>query len=310
MLTALAIAALVLSQADAGKAAPPAADAGKPAAAAAPAAPPQSPATVTFAEGFAIPESVLYDAAADQYLVSNINGSPFGKDNNGYIAVLSPDGKVVTPKFIAGGEKGVTLNAPKGMGLDQGVLYVADIDTVRMFDRKTGAPKGELPVAGATFLNDIAVGPGHRVFVSDSGLKEGFAPSGADAVYELKKKKLEVVAKGEDLGHPNGLVFARGKLHVVTFGSGELYALDKAGKKVDAVKPPKGSLDGVVELAGEELLISSWEGQAVYKVSKKGEFTEVLRGLKSPADLGWDSKRKRVLVPRFEESRVEAFELK
>ena len=36
-------------------------------------------------------------------------------------------------------------------------VYVADVDVVRRFHRVTGAPLGEIPISGATFLNDIAV---------------------------------------------------------------------------------------------------------------------------------------------------------
>jgi sugar lactone lactonase YvrE len=167
-------------------------------------------------------------------------------------------------------------------------------------------------IEGATFLNDIAVS-GDRVFVSDSGLKggaKGFEPSGTDAVYELKKGKAVALAKGDELGRPNGLCVEKGTVHVVTFGSGEHYTLDKAGKKTGAIKPPRGALDGLIDLGKGEHLVSSWEGQAVYRLDAKGNATEVLSGLKSPADIGWDSKRKRVLVPRFEESRVEVYELK
>jgi len=49
-----------------------------------------------------------------RYLVSNIDGKPDGVDNNGYITELSPDGKVVKAKFIAGGVGKVKLDAPKG----------------------------------------------------------------------------------------------------------------------------------------------------------------------------------------------------
>ena len=93
---------------------------------------------------------MLYDAETDTYLVSNINGAPLDKDNNGYITELSPDGKVVNAKLVEGGKGKVTLHAPKGSALKDGVLYVADIDTVRLFDRKTGAPKGEVAIKGAT----------------------------------------------------------------------------------------------------------------------------------------------------------------
>ena len=302
MLTAAVVVSMLLAQTPA-----------KPAEAPKPPAPEPSPRPVlVFAEGLATPESVLYDAALDQYLVSNIHGSPLAQDNNGYITVLSPDGKVVTPKLVAGGQGGVTLNAPKGMALVKGVLYVADIDTLRMFDRKTGAPKGEVKVEGATFLNDVAVGPGGRLFVSDSGLKAGaggFEPSGSDAVYELKKGKLEPLAKGPELGRPNGLCFHQGALHVVTFGSGEVYDLDAKGQKANVVKPPKGALDGILEVKGGHL-VSSWEGAVVYRLDKQGQATEVVTGVKAPADLGWDAKRGRVLVPRFEEHRVEAYEVK
>src|SRR5262245_722687 len=82
----------------------------------APPATPPGPKAVFHATGFQTPESVLYDDANDRYLVSNINGKPADADNNGYITVLGPDGKVVTEKWIEGGKNKVTLNAPKGSG--------------------------------------------------------------------------------------------------------------------------------------------------------------------------------------------------
>ena len=45
-------------------------------------------------EGFATPESVLYDVESDTYLVSNINGSPLAVDNNGFIWRIAPEGEV------------------------------------------------------------------------------------------------------------------------------------------------------------------------------------------------------------------------
>ena len=132
--------------------------------------PKAGPSTVT---GFKTPESVLYDAEADVYLVSNINGDPFGTDDNGFIAKVTADGKMET--WIDGAKEDVKLDAPKGMALLGDTLYVADITTVRMFDRKSGAAKGEVAIKGATFLNDLAAGT-DAVYVSDSGLGAGFKP--------------------------------------------------------------------------------------------------------------------------------------
>src|SRR6266496_4562221 len=95
---------------------------------------------VVAVEGFLTPESVLHDTAQDIYFVSNINGSPTAKDNNGFISRLRPDGAVENLKFIEGGKNGVTLNAPKGLALLGDTLWVADIDAVRAFNAKTGAP--------------------------------------------------------------------------------------------------------------------------------------------------------------------------
>jgi hypothetical protein len=283
-------------------------------AAAAPAEPakPAPPKPAAKYTGLATPESVLYDADNDRYLVSNINGKPTDKDDNGFISVLSPDGQVTTLKWIEGGKNKVKLDAPKGMALVKNTLYVADITVVRMFDAKTGAPKGDVAVPGATFLNDLASGPDGKVYVSDSGLKagkDGLEPTGTDAVYSIEKGKLKTIAKNKDLGGPNGLLSTEKGVVVVTFGSGEVYLLDEKGKKQDVSKPPTGALDGVLPL-GDSLLVSSWQGSAIYKGKLGGTFEEVLGDQKSPADIGYDTKRSRVLVPHFLEDTVETYDLK
>ncbi|MEE8410074.1 MAG: hypothetical protein V3T05_10735 [Myxococcota bacterium] len=253
--------------------------------------------------GFATPESVLYDAAADVYLVTNINGSPLEKDDNGFVSRVSPDGSISSLEWIAGTQDDVSLNAPKGMAITNGVLYIADIDAVRMFDAADGTPKGSIEIAGATFLNDVTVGNDGLVYVSDSGLKagaSGFEPSGTDAVYRINSdKSVEKLAEGDALGRPNGLVPAGADLLVVTFGSGEVYRLSRDGKRHNVLKPPGGALDGVVALPDGTFLMSSWEAKSLFVMKADGSFETVATGLESPADIGFDSKRKRVLVPLF-----------
>jgi hypothetical protein len=286
-----------------------------PVASAAPAAPaaPATPLPVVKYTGLATPESVLYDADNDRYLVSNINGKPADKDGNGFISALSPDGTVTALKWIEGGKNKVKLDAPKGTGIAKGVLYVADISVVRMFDLKTGAPKGEVAIPGSTFLNDIATGPDGKVYVSDSGLKpggpNGLEPDGTDAVYVIDKGHAKALAKSKDLGAPNGLLVTDKGVVVVTFGSGEVYLLDDKGQKQSASKPAGGVLDGVVSL-GDQLLVSSWETSTIYKGPLGGPFEAVLTNQKSPADIGYDTKRGRVLVPHFLEDTVEVYDLK
>ena len=282
-------------------------------ASAAPAPAPAAPKPVVrFTDGLSTPESVLYDAAHDRYLVSNINGGPAAVDNNGYIAELSPDGKVTQAKFIAGGVKNVKLDAPKGLGISKGTLYVADITTVRKFDVKTGAPQGEIKFPKATFLNDIAVSSDGKVYVSDSGLKpgkEGLEPDGSDAVYVIEKGNPKILAESKDLSGPNGLAIVGTELVVATFGSDEVYKLGDKGAKTSVTHLPAGGLDGIIVLGGDELLISSWKASAVFRGKLGGKFDVAVPELKAPADIGYDTKRKRLLVPHFMDNTVEVFDL-
>jgi sugar lactone lactonase YvrE len=277
---------------------------------AAPAEPPPPRPAASWA-GMSTPEGVVYDAEGDRYLVSNINGKPLDADNNGFISELLPDGTTKSPKLVEGGKK-ATLNAPKGMAIVKNVLYVADIDAVRMFDAKTGAPKGEIKIAGASFLNDVAAGPDGKVYVTDSGLKQGASdlePTGTDAIHVIDKGKAKPFALSKDLGRPNGVLVNDKGVWIATFGSDEIYRATAEGKKEDVTRAPKGGLDGL-GLLGSDLVVSSWQGQAIYKGPVGGKLAPVVWGIKAPADFAVDTKRGRVVVPRFMDNVVEAYEIK
>lgn len=269
------------------------------------------PAPVRVSFGLSTPESVLYDEESDRYFVSNINGKPLEDDNNGFISLHDPNEKAKTglTKFVEGGKDKTKLSAPKGMAIAKGVLYVADINVVRMFDKKTGAPKGEVAIEGATFLNDVAAGADGTIYVTDSGLNAEFKATGTDAIWTIKGGKAKALFKSADLGAPNGLYIDGKDVWVNTFGSGEVYKITEKGK-VDAAKLPKGQLDGFIK-GGDDLFVSSWEASTVF-VKKKGasDWTVAVSGVKAPADIGWDKKRKALLVPRFMDNAVESFEIK
>ncbi|HEY8713553.1 MAG TPA: hypothetical protein VIM68_11825 [Thermoanaerobaculia bacterium] len=257
------------------------------------------------------PESVLYDAGQDVYYISNINGDPTAADNNGFISRISPDTLLGDMKFIEGGKKNVTLNGPKGMAIVGDDLYVADLTSVRKFDKKTGAAKGEIKIPGSTFLNDLAT-DGKVVYVSDSGLKAGrngsFDPTGSDAVWKISGTKATKIASGSDLNRPNGLEVVDGKVWVVTFGAAELYDIEN-GKKANVAKLPKGSLDGLVHMSDGTFLVTSWESNSIFRGPKTGPFTEVITNVKSPADIGYDTRRHVLLVPHFMENKVTIHDL-
>jgi hypothetical protein len=261
----------------------------------------QAAPAVVVQDSFATPESVAHDRQDDRYLVSNLNGSPFAEDDNGFISLLDPGGRAIALRWIDGASDSVTLNAPKGIAVSGEFIYVADINVLRRFDRRTGAPRGDVPVPEATFLNDLFVSEDGAVYFTDSGLRQGasgFEPSGTDAIYRLDPSGgLQLLARGDELGRPNGVAVTGDSVYVVSFGSGELYRI-AGGARVDVVKLPAGSLDGIV-IANGELFISSWDGKTIYRGPPAGPFRPIIGNLESPADLGHDHYRHQLLVPLF-----------
>ncbi|MFN3240163.1 MAG: SMP-30/gluconolactonase/LRE family protein [Planctomycetota bacterium] len=261
--------------------------------------------------GFSTPESVCYDASADVYLVSNVDGAPLERDGKGYILKVGPqDGSRTL--WIHGDQTGVTLNAPKGMALVGDVLWVADIDVVRKFDRGSGAPMGEVAIEGATFLNDVAGGPDGSVYVSDSGLDANFASTGTDAIWRIAPDgAVTPLIQGEQLGQPNGISAQKAGLYVVSWRDGTFYEVDYRGAKTDLGQAPQKKLDGLVrvehEVEGKDgqkskqpaWYATSWDGSAIYRFALTGGVTALPVRLEQPADMGYDSKRNRLIVPLF-----------
>jgi hypothetical protein len=274
---------------------------------------PKTAAAPVVVVGFQTPESVLFDAERDVYWVSNINGAPGDKDDNGFISKLGPDGVVIDLKFIDGAKDDITLHAPKGSCIVGDALFVADIDVVRIFSLSTGDAAGEVPITGATFLNDVACGDG-KVFVTDSGLafgESGPTPTGTDAVYAIDptSKAVAIVTQNPDLPRPNGIIEDGGALRVVYFGAGRMDAMTFDGTETSQVTFPKGALDGIVKDGRGGFYVSSWEASAVYHVGSDGSVVELKTGLNSPADIGLDTTRNVLLVPHFSDNTVELIPL-
>jgi sugar lactone lactonase YvrE len=287
-----------------------------PAAAPIPATPSPAGTKVAVVVGFLTPESVLHDSTQDIYFVSNINGSPTAKDHNGFISRVRPDGAIENLKFIEGGRAGVTLNAPKGLALQGDTLWVTDIDVVRAFNARTGAPVDsvKLDSLGAVFLNDIAIAPTGAIYITDTGIRfddvGNVLHPGPDRIFRVgPDRKVTVAARGDTLGRPNGITLdAVGKRFiVVSFGGKSVMAWKPGDRAPSVIAKGAGGFDGV-EMAGARMLVSSWADSTVSSY-ETGQEVKVITGVPSPADIGYDAKRNRVLIPVFTGNRVEIWQL-
>jgi hypothetical protein len=261
---------------------------------------------VTTISNLAGPESALYDPDQDVYFISNINGGLLDRDDNGFITRVNAQTLQVDLKWIESGKNGVHLDGGKGMAIVGNTLYVSDVTAVKKFDRHTGAPLGEIPLPGATTINDLAT-DGTNVFASDTGVIPGpgnsFKPTATDSIWEITNDKATKIASGTDLGQPNGLVVVDGKLWAITFGGDELYRLDN-GKKTDVTKLPNRQLDGVVHLDDGSFVVTSWYASAIFRGKPGGKFESILQSINTPADIGYDTKRHLLLVPNSTDNHV------
>lgn len=239
------------------------------------------------------PESVMFDAARNQIYVSNVNGKPLDKDNNGFITILNVDGSVKQMKWIAG------MNAPKGMSLNDSLLYVTDIDRIHVIDIDAGKIIKTVAVEGAVFLNDMAHDQLGMVYISDMNTNKILVYNGTDVKLWLEDPQLI---------SPNGLCFHKGYLYVGT--SNQLLKVDPTDKKIRVYVDETGGIDGLVSVGGNKFVVSDWSGRVMLiNQNDKIVLQNTAEANIQAADLGYIPEENLILIPTFFDNRVVARKL-
>jgi DNA-binding beta-propeller fold protein YncE len=257
-------------------------------------------------EGLSAPESAYYDAATKMIYVSNIDGEGAKKDGQGWISKLDPSGKMVAAQWVTG------LNAPKGIRVTGAMLWVSDIDELVGINIKEGKIQQRVKVPDAKFLNDVAAGPDGSVYVSDLL---------TSTVYVLKEGMLSVLASGEQLESPNGLLVNGDKLILGGWGlpvggfspttMGRLLSLDLKSKKVTPITDkPLGNLDGV-ELDGKGgYVVTDWAAGKIFHVTADGHSKLIWQHEKGVADHSYLPGEQLLIVPLMMDNKVVALKWK
>jgi sugar lactone lactonase YvrE len=238
-------------------------------------------------------ESVIYDPATDALYVANIAGDPSGKDGNGSIGKVGLDGKVINAQWVKG------MDAPKGMGIFNGKLFVADIDRIHEVDIATGTIANSYAVDSAKFLNDVTVDANGLVYVSDSNTGN---------VYLLDKGTVSVWLSGLD--GPNGLLAEDGKMMVAQWNKKTL-SIVGSDKQLTMTADSIDNPDGIEAVGNGGYLVSSWNGMVTY-VDQNGKTTTIIdtrADSVSAADIEYIQAKNMLLVPTFFKNSVVAYEL-
>ena len=253
--------------------------------------------------GLEQPESFVATASGDGYFISNVNGEPHVKDNNGFITKLRPDGTVLQLRFIEGGRREVVLHAPKGMAIVDRTLYVADIDVLRGFETESGRPTVTVPVtrsgnASRPALADVASDGGNLLYVSDTA---------NDAIYQVDRQQqhaVSVLIRDQRLAGPSGLAVhpKTGHLIVVSWEKGKILEVSQNGELTELVSNGFFSarfahLSGVEFDSWGNMYISDLSAGKIWRMRPSARFDVIAEFLPAPADIGIDRQKHLILVP-------------
>ncbi len=227
------------------------------------------------AEGeFCEPETVL-PLPDDTLLVSNVCG--FNQEGNGFLTLLDKDGQALDWRIVEG------LDAPLGMALANGQLYVVDNNRVRVFRWPGFDPVADIALE-TKVANDIAVGDDDSIYVTDSAL---------DQVVVINPELEQSVLTGEpQFPGANGIHVNLDDLWV---GGGRLWHVDLRDKTVTTVGPPwVGGIDGIEQEADGTLQVTP-VGRALIRLTDDYEVHDG-EGVSS-ANHGWAENLRLALIP-------------
>ena len=256
-------------------------------------------------ETFLAPESVCFDAETGIGFVSQLGeGGGKTKDGDGRISKITLDGKITALDWV------VDLDAPKGMAIHDGWLWVSDIDELVAIEVATGKVIRRVAVENVEMLNDVAAGPDGEIYFTDFF---------GNQIFRLPKDgEPELLASGKELEMPNGVTVRDGKLYFASWGRsladdfstrtpGRVFSMTLPGKKIEAfTKEETGNLDGIEPLEGNGFLVTDWFAGKVYHLEEDGTARSILERGRGAADLEVVERDGRTLIflPEMLENRL------
>lgn len=260
-------------------------------------------------------ESCSYDPVRNLIVVPSRGVPQNVQTNNAWIAFINHDGSVHTPRWIGWQNPGdqrnnsqppLVLNEPLGSDIEGGILYLADRDggttqqdpsvsVIRKFDMKTGAPAGEIKVAGSTGFNDIEVAADGTIYATQTGGGEG----GLGQLWKVTKDGASsLFLQGAPLRQPNGIAIdPQGNIVVVQIGNNEVLTFSPEAKLVRTETAVQPGNDGLVIMADGTKYVSSVQQGGVSRIRPGQKAEMIAQNIPSAASMCYDSGANQLVIP-------------
>ncbi len=240
----------------------------------------------TAAGEFCEPETVL-PLPDDTLLISNV--CDFRQTGNGFLTLLDGAGEVIDWRVVEG------LDAPLGMALVDGLLYVVDNNQVRILEWP-GYKASEIVSLETQVANDIAVSADHTLYVTDTARGE------VTVITPGREQSLLVGAAA--FSGANGIHIDGKVLYV---GGERLWRVDLEDSTVSPIGPAwLADIDGIEMEADGTLQITPVGGPLI----RLGPEIQVLGGDGvSSANHGYAERLKLALIPTGFDNTVLAIQL-
>jgi sugar lactone lactonase YvrE len=186
------------------------------------------------------------------------------------------------------------------MGMWNNKLFVADIHELIEIDIPGKTILHRYTAENSLFLNDIAIDPKGRVYISD--MKK-------NVIYRFTDGKLEEWLKSDLLVSPNGLFSDQKNMMIGT--KNNILKVNIKNKSAQVYIDNTGSIDGLEAIGDGRYIFSDWIGH----IHIAGPDTKKILLLDSTldkinaADIQFIPSKKLVLVPTFLDNRVRAYHL-
>jgi sugar lactone lactonase YvrE len=257
-------------------------------------------------DGFSNPESVVYDPKLNHLYVSNVNGGANDKDGNGFISIVSMDGRIINEKWMIG------LNAPKGLALSGRTLYTADINELVAMDIDHGRIINKYKVDDAKFLNDVTAAANGDIYVSDML---------ANRIYLLSGDDFTIWIESDELEAPNGLLAQGNDIILGSWGKmtdgfatevpGHLKRISIQDKTIISIGDGSsvGNLDGVEADKDDGFYVTDWMNGKLFHIAHTGEVTVLLELTQGSADHEFIIKKDLMLIPLMKDNKLLAYKI-